>query len=131
MGPTDLIPTPIRATGYHYTEPKGPTVTNEAWPTKETTVTSTEGPSKEVTVEKTETVTEVPVEASEVTQVTEVTEVAPEPEKPHVQPEPTLIGHQVVQDNVSHPGEQRTHSPEGELTSTTAEARLEEPWEKD
>lgn len=39
-------------------------------------------------------------------------------EEAEPQPEPTVVGHGVVQDNVSEPGMQHTKTPEGEVTSS-------------
>lgn len=39
-------------------------------------------------------------------------EIQPEPVDP--QPEPVIVGHGVVQDNVSEPGSQVTRTPDGE-----------------
>ena len=69
-------------------------------------------------------------ETAEPADETEVAPDAPEPEaEPEPvaesvevvggQPEPTPVGHQVVQDNVSEPGRQVTRTPEGEVTSAT------------
>ena len=46
---------------------------------------------------------------------------APEPvaSEPAGYPEPTLVGHQIVQDNVTEPGKQHTKTPSGEITTTT------------
>ena len=79
-------------------------------------MTNTELPLEETEIEESETVAEVPAETPVVAEET------PEPDAPYVQPEPTIVGHSVIQDNVSVPGEEHTHAPDGTLTSTTAES---------
>ena len=75
-------------------------------------MTNTELPLEETEVEESETVAEVPAEAPVVAEET------PEPDAPYVQPEPTVVGHSVIQDNVTTAGTQETRTPTGEVTSS-------------
>jgi hypothetical protein len=72
-----------------------------------------------------------PAPAPEPEAVPDVPEVVPEPEvvEPAVvepvaesvgQPEPSPVGHAIVQDNTSVPGVQSTQTPDGTVTSETA-----------
>lgn len=61
---------------------------------------------------------EVAGDAVEPTDETEVEEVAPVEEAPEEIPEPTPVGHGIIQDNVTEPGVQHTGTPDGVVTSS-------------